>query len=321
MGGFTRRRALDPGGRLRAPRRAGGGGPGGRRANDPRRRHGRPLRPADHDGPARRRGARRPGPRRRRRDRRAPDDRAPRAPGRRSSRRPGPTASPIHVEATPHVHYALQAVRDAGCRAGLALCPATPVAAVSEVVGDVDLVLCMTVNPGWGGQEFLPQLAGEDRAPARAARARARRSRSTAASTPRPPGRAPPPGATLFVAGTSVFGATDPGRPSGALERPSTARRSRCGQPYASAHRARETITPWRTPCSSSTTIRRSGRRADPAGGRGLQRHRRGGRRRHGGDRDLPAAPRGRAARRPAARHRRLPRRRGASPRSRTRRR
>src|SRR4051812_49582350 len=61
----------------------------------------------------------------------------------------------VHAEATPHVHYALQAVRAAGCRAGLALWPATPVSAGSEVVGDVDLVLCMTVNPGWGGQKFL----------------------------------------------------------------------------------------------------------------------------------------------------------------------
>src|SRR5215470_4744828 len=51
----------------------------------------------------------------------------------------------VHAEATPHVQYALQAVRNAGCRAGLALNPSTPVMAVSEVVDDVDLVLCMTV--------------------------------------------------------------------------------------------------------------------------------------------------------------------------------
>jgi ribulose-phosphate 3-epimerase len=62
----------------------------------------------------------------------------------------------IHFEATPHVHYALQAIREAGCTAGLALCPATPVAVASEVVADLDLLLCMTVNPGWGGQAFLP---------------------------------------------------------------------------------------------------------------------------------------------------------------------
>src|ERR671921_809563 len=62
----------------------------------------------------------------------------------------------LHVEATPHVNYALAAVREAGCRAGLALCPSTPVVAVSELVEEVDLLLCMTVNPGWGGQAFLP---------------------------------------------------------------------------------------------------------------------------------------------------------------------
>jgi ribulose-phosphate 3-epimerase len=62
----------------------------------------------------------------------------------------------VHFEATPHVHYALTRVREAGCRAGLAINPATPVEAVREVAGDVDLILCMTVNPGWGGQAFLP---------------------------------------------------------------------------------------------------------------------------------------------------------------------
>ena len=67
----------------------------------------------------------------------------------------------IHVEATPHAHYALGAVREAGCRAGLALCPGTPVEAVAELVEEVDLVLCMTVNPGWGGQAFLPSSIGK----------------------------------------------------------------------------------------------------------------------------------------------------------------
>jgi ribulose-phosphate 3-epimerase len=62
----------------------------------------------------------------------------------------------VHAEATPHLHYALQAVRAAGCRAGAALCPGTPVEALSEVAGDLDLALCMTVNPGWGGQPFIP---------------------------------------------------------------------------------------------------------------------------------------------------------------------
>jgi ribulose-phosphate 3-epimerase len=116
----------------------------------------------------------------------------------------------IHVEATPHVHYALQAVRAAGCRAGLALCPATPVSAVSEVVDDVDLVLCMTVNPGWGGQEFLDSsLSKIERLHALIGPAPALEvDGGIDAATAGPCAAA---GATLFVAGTSVFGSDDPG--------------------------------------------------------------------------------------------------------------
>jgi ribulose-phosphate 3-epimerase len=116
----------------------------------------------------------------------------------------------LHVEATPHVHYALQAVRAAGCRAGLALCPATPVSAVSEVVGDVDLVLCMTVNPGWGGQKFLDSsLAKIERLHALVGPGPALEvDGGIDAATAGPCAAA---GATLFVAGTSVFGSDDPG--------------------------------------------------------------------------------------------------------------
>jgi ribulose-phosphate 3-epimerase len=116
----------------------------------------------------------------------------------------------IHVEATPHVHYTLQAIHDAGCTAGLALCPATPVVAASEVLGDIDLLLCMTVNPGWGGQEFIPASL------AKLERLRAMLAPGTAlevdggidAETAGPCAAA---GATLFVAGSAVFGAPDPG--------------------------------------------------------------------------------------------------------------
>jgi ribulose-phosphate 3-epimerase len=116
----------------------------------------------------------------------------------------------LHVEATPHVHYGLQAVRAAGCRAGLALCPATPVSAVSEVVGDVDLVLCMTVNPGWGGQEFLESsLSKLERLHALVGPGPALEvDGGIDAATAGPCAAA---GATLFVAGTSVFGSDDPG--------------------------------------------------------------------------------------------------------------
>jgi ribulose-phosphate 3-epimerase len=116
----------------------------------------------------------------------------------------------LHVEATPHVHYALAAVRDAGCRAGIALNPGTPPEAVSAVAADVDLVLCMTVNPGWGGQAFLPS------SPGRIERLRAIASDEAvievdggiAAETA---ARCAEAGATLFVAGSAVFGADDPG--------------------------------------------------------------------------------------------------------------
>jgi ribulose-phosphate 3-epimerase len=68
----------------------------------------------------------------------------------------------IHAEATPHLHYALQAIREAGCTAGAAINPATPADALSEIAADsLDLVLCMSVNPGWGGQSFIPHSAGK----------------------------------------------------------------------------------------------------------------------------------------------------------------
>ena len=60
-----------------------------------------------------------------------------------------------HVEAGPHIHRTLQAIRAGGAKAGLALNPGTPVEAIAPLLGDVDLVLVMTVNPGFGGQRFL----------------------------------------------------------------------------------------------------------------------------------------------------------------------
>jgi ribulose-phosphate 3-epimerase len=115
----------------------------------------------------------------------------------------------IHFEATPHVHYALQAIREAGCTAGLALCPATPVAAASEVVADLDLLLCMTVNPGWGGQAFLPgSLAKLERLRALLGPgAGIEVDGGIDATTARPCAAA---GATAFVAGSALFGAPDP---------------------------------------------------------------------------------------------------------------
>jgi ribulose-phosphate 3-epimerase len=115
----------------------------------------------------------------------------------------------IHAEATPHLHYAVTAIRDAGCTAGVAICPSTPVEALAELAEDLDLALCMTVNPGWGGQAFLP------RSPGKVERLRALVGPDAAvevdggidASTAGPCAEA---GATLFVAGSAVFGAEDP---------------------------------------------------------------------------------------------------------------
>ena len=63
----------------------------------------------------------------------------------------------VHAEAGPHLHRSLQAIRAEGKRAGVAINPATPVSAVEHVIGDVDLLLVMSVNPGFGGQSFIPE--------------------------------------------------------------------------------------------------------------------------------------------------------------------
>ena len=62
----------------------------------------------------------------------------------------------VHVEAGPHVHRSLQAIRALGKKAGVTLNPATPVSAIEQVIDLVDLVLVMSVNPGFGGQKFIP---------------------------------------------------------------------------------------------------------------------------------------------------------------------
>lgn len=62
----------------------------------------------------------------------------------------------VHVEATPHIHRALQLIKSAGAKAGVVINPGTSVAAIEAVLGQVDQVLVMTVNPGFGGQAFIP---------------------------------------------------------------------------------------------------------------------------------------------------------------------
>src|SRR6476660_5172517 len=67
----------------------------------------------------------------------------------------------VHVEAGPHVHRSLQAIRSLGKKAGVTLNPATPVSSIEHVIDLVDLVLIMSVNPGFGGQAFIPAALGK----------------------------------------------------------------------------------------------------------------------------------------------------------------
>jgi ribulose-phosphate 3-epimerase len=117
----------------------------------------------------------------------------------------------VHAETTPHLHRTLTRIRELGAKAGVAINPSTPVDAVSEVIGELDLLLIMSVNPGFGGQAFIPRSV-EKVAEARAVVARSGRSpeievdggvdTTNAAALVRA-------GATILVAGASIFGAPD----------------------------------------------------------------------------------------------------------------
>lgn len=124
----------------------------------------------------------------------------------------GASVFTFHPEATVHVQRHLAAVRERGMQAGLALNPATPLALIEEVVPDLDLVLVMSVNPGYGGQSYLPGATDK----IRRVRGLLDRHRSRAALevdggiTTATIAEAWGAGADTFVAGTAVFGATDP---------------------------------------------------------------------------------------------------------------
>ena len=67
----------------------------------------------------------------------------------------------FHIEATNHADLCIQKIHEAGKKAGIAICPSTPVSALEEILPLVDLVLVMTVNPGWGGQKLIPYTVGK----------------------------------------------------------------------------------------------------------------------------------------------------------------
>jgi ribulose-phosphate 3-epimerase len=114
----------------------------------------------------------------------------------------------FHAEATPHAHRTLTAIRELGCLAGIALNPGTPAEAIAELRGLADIVLCMTVNPGWGGQAFIEASPDKvSRLKLLAGHAKIEVDGGIDASTAGPIAAA---GASLFVAGSAVFGADDP---------------------------------------------------------------------------------------------------------------
>jgi ribulose-phosphate 3-epimerase len=131
----------------------------------------------------------------------------------------GASTLTIHAEAAPHLHRQLCRIKELGCLAGAALNPSTPLEMVSEVAADLDLLLVMTVNPGFGGQSFIHHSVDKVR------RARMLLDAARSAATLEVDGginretinavwRA---GADTFVAGNAVFHAPDPAAEIAAL--------------------------------------------------------------------------------------------------------
>ena len=126
----------------------------------------------------------------------------------------GASVFTFHPEATIHVQRQLEAVKKAGMMAGLALNPGTPLALAEEVLRDLDLLLIMTVNPGFGGQSYLPGSTEKIQ------RVHARRTTHAArfflevdgGITKQTIAAAHQAGADTFVAGNAIFGSADPGR-------------------------------------------------------------------------------------------------------------
>jgi ribulose-phosphate 3-epimerase len=126
----------------------------------------------------------------------------------------GAASVAVHAEAAVHLHRTMHLIKSLGAKAGVALNPATPVAALEQIAGDVDYVLVMTVNPGFGGQTFIPRSASK----VRAVRDLLDREGSRAPievdggiDVRTAPGIVAA-GADILVAGNAVFGAPDPER-------------------------------------------------------------------------------------------------------------
>ena len=126
----------------------------------------------------------------------------------------GAASVTVHAEAVVHLHRTVHFIKSLGAKAGVALNPATPVTALEEIAGDLDYVLVMTVNPGFGGQTFIPRSESK----VRAVRAMLDRAGSRApievdgGIDVRTAPRIVAAGADVLVAGNAVFGSPDPER-------------------------------------------------------------------------------------------------------------
>jgi ribulose-phosphate 3-epimerase len=130
----------------------------------------------------------------------------------------------IHAEISPHLHRQLYRIKELGCLAGVAVNPSTPLEMVGEVAGDLDLLLVMTVNPGFGGQSFIRAMLDKiRRASAMLAAARSGAALEVDGGVARDTiGDCWRAGADTFVAGNAIFSAHDPVLEIGEL-------RGRCG--------------------------------------------------------------------------------------------
>jgi len=125
----------------------------------------------------------------------------------------------VHVEATAHLHRCLDRIRSGGASAGAAINPATPAGALDAVSGDVDHVLVMSVNPGWGGQKFIDSTYEKIRGMRPMLSGRGVPIEIDGGVTRENAARCRAAGADILVAGTSVYGQADPAAAIRAIRR------------------------------------------------------------------------------------------------------
>jgi ribulose-phosphate 3-epimerase len=123
----------------------------------------------------------------------------------------------VHAEAGPHLDRSLQAIRALGKQAGVSLCPATPESAIEHVLDRLDLILVMTVNPGFGGQSFIPAMVEKIRRLKAMIAGRPIRIEVDGGINPETAPAVVAAGATVLVAGSAIFGQPDYGQAIAAL--------------------------------------------------------------------------------------------------------